>query len=305
MQVKKSTQRIYCLGETVLDLVFQSGQLQVANPGGSVLNAASSLVALGRTVELISECGMDPAGALILSALQERGVGTRYLHRYRDYPTALVQAGLDAHGQPSYTFSKLYPPVRLEFESLPDFKAGDVLLFGSGAALDPALRDAYGRILSKARSAGVFVVYDPNLRPAYADRKAQWWEFWQQNCKWAHVVKASKEDLEIALGQAEIGDYGSLIQGYGADLVLTDAHRPVHIYTHTVQIQVPVAQVAVLSAIGAGDTFNAGLVDAWLRNGKVWSDLQEQDWLEIVGHASHMAALVCGSQSNSLQVEWL
>lgn len=300
--------RIFCLGETVLDLIFQDGVLLGAKAGGSMLNAACTLAVLGMPVELISECGKDPAGDLIEKFLDQAGVGRAYLHRYDHFPTALVQAGLDAGGQPSYTFSKLYPTERLALAQIPDFAPGDLLIFGSGAAIDPDLRPAMMRIVSAARSKGAILIYDPNLRPSYKAKLAKYWSFFEENWKSAHIVKASTEDLEIAFGTTDPAEQWARVQGYGAMLICTDAHRPVQMRNKHNLLQVPVQEVQVLSAIGAGDSFNAGIAYGIARRQIQAGDLQGIDpvvWQEMIGFASRVAAQVCQSMDNSLRSEQL
>lgn len=302
MHEKKNRQnKIYALGETVLDLIFKDGGLTTAKAGGSVLNAASSLAALGRDVELISECGRDAAGDLILTHLKTCRVGTRFVHRYENYPTALVQAALDDRGQPTYTMSKIYPPQRLEMQKDPDFEQGDVLMFGSGAALDPALAPAYERLTDLAKERGALLIYDPNLRPAYVSKWEESKVLFERNCQKADLIKASAEDLEIAFGITDPLLQWQELQKYGAALIRTDAHRPVQMFLESQHIEVAIEPVDVLSAIGAGDTFNAGIADALVRYGLSAGAWRSSDaWPSMIRRASAMAALVCSSYDNSL-----
>jgi fructokinase len=46
---------VYCIGETVLDIIFRDDQVIAAKPGGSMLNTAVSLGRSGIPVEFISE----------------------------------------------------------------------------------------------------------------------------------------------------------------------------------------------------------------------------------------------------------
>ena len=65
---------VYCIGETVLDIIFSEGRPESAVPGGSMLNSAVSLARSGLKVELISEYGNDPPGDIIADFLQKNNV---------------------------------------------------------------------------------------------------------------------------------------------------------------------------------------------------------------------------------------
>jgi fructokinase len=290
--------RIFCIGETVLDLIFRGGALERALPGGSVLNAAVNLArsiqaqkdlggpkpwvlgdesagdfnaeGLWPTVHLVSECGQDPAGDLICAQVREAGVDTTWVHRYQGYPTALVQAGLNDSGQPSYTFSKLYPPERLALAHLPEFGPGDVVCLGSWASVDPELRPGLQGFLESARAAGALILYDPNFRPAYRQRLSEVEPWIRANLKLAHVVKASDEDLELIFGlvdpdsQAacvrEVSGEGVLVRTAGAQDVRWWQWTEAGDFSGMVSVET-IAPEDVVSAVGAGDCFQALL--AW------------------------------------------
>lgn len=295
--------RIFCIGETVLDLIFQQGELKGARAGGSVLNAACTLAAHDLPVYLISECGQDPAGDLICDFLDSQGIATNYMYRYAGAPTALVQAKLCESGQPTYTFSKNYPSQRLQLTEFPVFNTGDIVLFGSGAALDEGLRPNFVRLLVAAREAGALLIYDPNLRPAYRAKLEANWILFEENLSLAHLVKASSEDLQIAFETTNIQEQFDQVQKFGTILIRTDAHRPVQMMTQNQGTLFPVTEVSVVSAIGAGDNFNAGLTYMFYQRNLQAQNLAElnyDQWQEIISYGQKLAAVVCQSLNNSL-----
>ena len=119
--------KIYAIGETILDLIFENNNPIAAKAGGSMLNTAVSLGRLGLSVEFISEYGCDKPGELIDNFLSECGVSTNYLKKFTDGKTPLALAFLDKNKNASYTFYKDYPPERLEIE-MPLIKQNDIVL---------------------------------------------------------------------------------------------------------------------------------------------------------------------------------
>ena len=61
---------VYCMGETVLDILFRGATPLSANAGGSALNSAVSLSRAGAKVSFIGEVGNDSTGSHILDFLQ-------------------------------------------------------------------------------------------------------------------------------------------------------------------------------------------------------------------------------------------
>jgi len=53
---------VYCIGETVYDIIFEHGRPLAASAGGSMLNSAVSLGRSALIVEMITEPGCDSSG---------------------------------------------------------------------------------------------------------------------------------------------------------------------------------------------------------------------------------------------------
>lgn len=60
---------VYCMGETVLDILFRGAVPLSANAGGSALNSAVSLSRAGAKVSFIGVVGNDSTGSHILDFL--------------------------------------------------------------------------------------------------------------------------------------------------------------------------------------------------------------------------------------------
>jgi hypothetical protein len=61
---QKLQRTVYCMGETVLDILFRGSDPIAANAGGSLLNSAVSLGRAGVEVQFIGEVGNDSTGTI-------------------------------------------------------------------------------------------------------------------------------------------------------------------------------------------------------------------------------------------------
>jgi len=141
------------VGETILDIIFKEGEPKTARPGGSSFNAAITLGRLGAPVTFISEMGQDRVGDMIEAFLEENGVASDYVSRYEIGQSAIALAFLNQKSDAEYQFYKDYPHQRLAVD-FPDFKADDLLMFGSFYALNPGIRPRVKELLIKAEIRG-------------------------------------------------------------------------------------------------------------------------------------------------------
>lgn len=74
MSLAQTPRTVYCMGETVMDILFRGSTPIVANAGGSALNSAVSLGRAGTNVEFIGEVGNDSTGTHILDFLNANHV---------------------------------------------------------------------------------------------------------------------------------------------------------------------------------------------------------------------------------------
>lgn len=297
---------IYAVGETILDIIFKDRQPRTARPGGSSFNAAITLGRLGTPITLISEMGRDRVGDMILDFMQENGVDTDYLARYEEGQSAIALAFLNEKSDAEYQFFKDYPHQRLAVE-FPDFSPDDLLMFGSFYALNPGIRPRVKELLEKAKNAGVTIVYDPNFRNNHAANRSRLIEVIKENMDYASIVRASDEDLENIFEADGVDEAWEYIRPHCGILIYTANAQGVYLRTRKLKIKLEVEQIKPLSTIGAGDTFNAGLLYGFWKNGykkKEIPELSGAQWEELIDGAIRFSREVCLSYDNYLPVEY-
>ncbi len=296
---------IYAVGETILDIIFKGAEPQTARPGGSSFNAAITLGRLGAPITLISEMGKDRVGDLIQGFLEENGVNTEYMGRFMKGQSAIALAFLNAQSDAEYQFYKDYPHQRLAVD-FPDFKADDLLMFGSFYALNPGIRPRVKALLDKASRAGATLVYDPNFRSTHHPQRSSLISDIEENMKYATLVRASDEDLVNIFEAGSPDDAWEQVGRHCDALVYTASSEGVHLRTPSLSMHMEVEPIDPVSTIGAGDTFNAGLLyGIWkqrYRKDQIKS-LSREQWQELIALAIRFSREVCLSYDNYLPLD--
>lgn len=295
-------QKIYTVGESLLDIIFKGKEPQTARPGGSSFNASVTLGRLGAPVNFISEMGKDRVGDLVQEFLKVNGVECTYISRYSPGQTAIALAFLDEHSDAEYEFYKNYPAQRLAVD-FPEFQADDLLLFGSFYALDPGIRNRVKDLLEKARNAGAIIFYDPNFRSSHLAELENLVPVIRENLAYSTLVRASDQDL-LNVFQVDNPDRAwNHIKPYSEALIYTAGSRGVDLRTPSLSLHLEVEAIEPVSTIGAGDTFNAGLLYGLWKGAYKREQIRELDrtqWEELISVAIRFSRAVCMSYDNYL-----
>ena len=252
--------RIYTIGETVYDIIFKDDQPVSAKAGGAMLNTSVSLGRLGLPVSFISEIGEDLLGMKIIDFLNENKVDTRFIDRFSDGKTALALAFLDQNKNASYSFYKLYPHERLTID-LPEPDAGDIILFGSFFSITPQVRPGLINFIKKAAAKNSLIIYDPNFRRPHLKDLPVVKDLILENIGLSSIVRGSDEDFELIFGCSHADEAFQVVRNFGCNfLVYTQAHKTVEFRSDKFRFSLNVPEIKPFSTIGAGDSFNAGLI---------------------------------------------
>lgn len=300
-------QNIYAVGETILDIIFKNNLPVTAKPGGSSFNASITMGRLGLPVTFISELGDDRVGDIIIDFLEENHVSSEFVSRFDDGKTAIALAFLNDSNDAEYQFYKDYPYQRLNID-FPEFSDSDFLLFGSFYALNPGIRPRVKLLLDKAAKAGSLILYDPNFRDSHLHERDQLLEDIRENMGYANIVRASDEDLKNIFGVINPEDAWNSIKSICKVLIYTANSHGIHLRTNSVNLHLAVDAIEPLSTIGAGDTFNAGLLYELHKRGINRTNMEElkaHTWKSILKTAAEFSREVCLSYDNYLPYEFV
>ncbi|MCB0806574.1 MAG: carbohydrate kinase [Bacteroidales bacterium] len=302
-----SNSQIFTIGETIFDILIKNGQPVAGRPGGAMLNSAVSLGRLRLPVSLISEVGLDHAGNEVCKFLGENGIGCKYLYRYSNGKTAISLAFLDENEEAQYDFYKIYPDKRLAIK-FPAPGKNDFLLFGSFFAIAPEIRSKVSAFVNAACQKGSLIVYDPNIRNPHAHELDKLMLYIDENISMADIVRGSMDDFKLIFQLTDPEKIYERISALGCkNLICTDASQPVRLMTDKFNIEVPVPETHLLSTVGAGDSFNAGLLYGLFKMNLARQDLSSlklHEWETLLEIGITFGTTVCESYDNYISREF-
>ena len=298
--------RIFAIGETVFDIIFKNGKPVASTPGGSMLNTAVSLGRLGLDVQFISEYGRDTVGDMVDGFLRSNGVGTGYACRYDAFPSSLALAFLNENNNAEYTFYKHYPNDRLDI-TFPELTSKDIVIYGSFYGIEPEIYTRLKPFLEQAHQQNALVIYDPNFRKAHLSGMDIYRPIMLENFSHADIVKGSDEDFEHIFGAQTAIESWKYIDNKCDMLIYTANKNHVELCMNGVHDLYSVPPITPLSTIGAGDTFNAGLIYELIKQDISRDTLKlmsEKQCASIVERAIKFAGHVCMSYDNYISPEF-
>lgn len=257
---------ILCCGEALIDMLPRQspdGEPAFAPyAGGAIFNSAIALGRLGVPTEFFSGLSSDLFGQQVRDVLAASNVGSRYAN-LSGRPTTLAFVRLD-NGHATYTFYDENTAGRMLTEAdLPALGDDiDAMLFGAISLIPEPCGSAYEGLMKREHQRRV-MMFDPNIRPGFIQDKQAHLGRMRRMLAMADIVKLSDEDL------AWFGETGSHEEiaadwlGKGPKLVIiTKGSKGATAYGAQHTVSVTPEKVTVVDTVGAGDTFNAGVLAA-------------------------------------------
>ena len=299
--------KIIGIGETVFDILFKNGQPVKAVPGGSVYNSIISLGRVGADAAFISEVGDDKIGEIILSHLRDSGVDASAVCCFSGGKSPLALAFLNERNDAEYLFYKDYPNNRLEVD-FPPIEKGDIVLYGSYFVLNPVLRDKTKAFLKYAKESGATLYYDINFRKNHVAERIKLGEALIENLEFADIVRGSADDFKYLYEMIDAEKiYKEKIKFYCPEFIFTSGDGDVKLFTKNFVETFPVKEIEVVSTVGAGDNFNAGVVYGLLSAAAecdTLSLLSKDDWCKIISCGLDFSSHACTLIENYVDKEW-
>ncbi|MBR6286761.1 MAG: carbohydrate kinase [Bacteroidaceae bacterium] len=299
--------QIIGIGETVYDIIFQNGQPRAAVPGGSSFNSCISLGRIGYAPVFISETGDDTIGRTILSFMRENGVSTSKVSVVTESKSPLSLAFLNENNDAEYLFYKDHDGDRFEFD-YPEINKDDIVFFGSYYSINPVIRPKFAAFLDYARHRGALLYYDVNFRSSHADEKMKLMANILENFEYADIVRGSADDFEILFGERDADKlFRNQVSFYCPRFICTSGAGNVELRTRSISKSYATQQVPTVSTIGAGDSFNAGIIHSLMQNNicaESLDQLLEQQWDPLIAMGQSFAMNVCQSVYNYIDADF-
>jgi fructokinase len=266
--------------------------------GGSCLNVAIGMARLGAPTSFVGGISTDLFGRMIADHATasniELGLSTR-----SDHQTTLAFVRIVA-GESHYAFydaetatrSWTYRPGSVPFANVEALHVGSTTLVNDrGAAETRALID-------DARASST-ISFDPNCRPNLVRDKPAYLARMAAFARTADLIKMSDVDFAYLFGEEPYQQRASALLGQGTSLVVITRGNDGAVAWHAGagQIEVAAPKVEIADTIGAGDSFQAALLFALHKQGRLarqqLKDISADELRRALSFAANCAGLTC------------
>lgn len=264
---------ILCCGEALIDMLpretTQGEEAFAPYPGGAVFNTAIALGRLAAEPGFLCGLSRDAFGAMLEASLREANVDPSLSPR-SDRLTTLAFVRL-TNGQASYQFYD--ENTALSGMTIDDIKPlpgnVDALFFGGISLVGATCGPAFEALMLREADSHVTMI-DPNIRESFITDRDTYVARIGKMMAAADIVKLSDEDLMWLEGDGDYGDLARGILARGTKLVIiTRGAEGATAYMANHEVSAPAETVLLVDTVGAGDTFNAGVLFALQQSGSL------------------------------------
>ncbi len=256
---------ILSCGEALIDMLPRMSTLGepcfAPYAGGAVMNTAIALGRLGAPSGFFSGLSNDMLGEILTQTLEASKVDTSFCAR-SNRPTTVAFVKL-VNGQASYAFyDENTAGLMLAQNQMPVLPPNvDALFFGGISLVNDPAASTYAALQARECGARVTMI-DPNIRLGFiAGKEVPYRARIEGMIAKADIVKLSDEDLAWVMGAGETETLARKIIGRGPNIVfITEGAAGARAITATQNRFVAAQKVVVADTVGAGDTFNAGVL---------------------------------------------
>lgn len=253
------------LGEILWD-VFPERKIL----GGAPANFAYHVSQFGFNGYAVSAIGEDLLGKEILTSLEKKGLN--YLIETTNYPTGTVQVSLNKTGVPQYEIFENVAWDNIPFTARTEnlAKITRTVCFGSLAQRNTVSRETIRKYI-EAMPKDSLKIFDINLRQHFYTK-----EVIDQSLKLSNMMKINDEEVLLVAelfgwsGGEEQDICKRLLDEYKLKvLVLTKGTQGSFVFTPRQTSFQPTPKVHVADTVGAGDSFTAAFVAAYMHGERI------------------------------------
>ncbi|HVL53265.1 MAG TPA: carbohydrate kinase [Vitreimonas sp.] len=260
---------VTCIGEVLIDFlpILEEGRTVGFRmyPGGSLLNVAMAIARLDGRVALVSKTGTDFFGRFLRRHIEREGIDTCWLGEAQASSTIGFVAF--EGGEPSYTFyGEGASDTLLTIDDLPPelFAQTAILHVGSISLFRGSTPSAVVAACERLRGRALLSL-DPNLRPSFVRDERSDRATLDRLFGLVDVVKLSEADAAWLWPGRSTREVAVELLARGAALVaLTRGGKDVLAVRGAADapevLELPAFDVPVTDTVGAGDSFEGGLL---------------------------------------------
>jgi 2-dehydro-3-deoxygluconokinase len=240
--------------------------------GGAEANVLIALARLGFKTGFISKLGDDGFGDYINSSLRSEGIDVSHVDIDSKSPTGMLFKELDHNPNPNvYYYRSNSAVTKIDVESINKecILSGKYFhITGITPALSTNCYDATFKMLKIAKSSGVKISFDPNLRMKLWNSVEHARETMLKIASYADIIFPGLDEAEFILGTSDIDEICAKFHELGAKIVVIKlGENGCLISDNNIKIKVSGYKPhRIVDTVGAGDGFAAGFIAGQLQN---------------------------------------
>lgn len=265
MNLKSPRDAVISVGRVYCDLVFAglSGMPQMGREvfarsmqpvlGGGAFIAAAHMVHLERPVALLASYGTDPLSQVLAPQLETSGIDLRFLEHRPDTGPQVTVVMSDAKDR-AFLSCRAGRSVPEGFADALDWQRAALLHIAEYATLadQPDL-------VSRAKAAGLAVALDPSWDETLIGKPGL-----IEACAGIDIFLPNAEEAMAITGKSDISEALDVLAGHFPIVAIKCGSDGAVLAAGDTRISARAPKVHVADTTGAGDAFNAGLIDAFL-----------------------------------------
>jgi 2-dehydro-3-deoxygluconokinase len=295
---------VICFGEAMAELADLESERVRIGVGGDTFNTAVYLSRLGTPVRFATALGQDPFSARIRARMSAEALSQDLVLTSADSNCGLYAIEVDEAGERSFTYWREHSAAR-EFFSLPRItdledeirRAAVFYLSGITLSLFSAPeRQRIAALASMVRANGGQVVFDTNYRPAGWASAGEARDAITALMPHVSIALPTFEDDTALFGFGEVEACANFWQAAGAEEVVVKCGPRGAWSGQAAAWIAPPEIISPIDTTGAGDSFNAGYLNARLSGFEM---------NESIAQAHRLAAAVLGVRGALLPMDAL
>jgi len=264
---------LLAIGETLVDFISTEETDWLRNAytfrkyqGGSPANIAVYVAKLGGQSAIVSKIGIGAMGQFLKAELQRAGVITNYLvmdHRVRTSVVFISRTARTADFEAFRSGDYRLEPKEVEEEAI---RRARVVHASSFALSREPCRSAIEKAFKLAQEHHKIISLDPNYSPVIWPDHREAKDVIRNMLSYATITKPSQDDATRLFGRDKSPEeYIELFHKMGPKIVVfTMGSAGLLLSTEGKFTRIPARPIHVVDATGAGDSFWAGFLVAWL-----------------------------------------
>lgn len=240
---------------------------------GAEFNVAIGTARLEHKVTYMTKLGDDPFGKRIINVLNENKIGNEFVTFSEERSTGFMLKGRTSIGDPDiFYFRKNSAASTLSEDDAEKINMSEYThmhITGILPALSENAKKATFALLKKAKKAGLYISFDPNLRPQLWKTQEEMIKVINEIASYADLVLPGENEGKILVGTTDPEKINEFYLNNGATICVTkcgskgafvSTKNNEHYMVEGYKVE------KVVDTVGAGDGFATGVITGLMEN---------------------------------------